>query len=37
MGAKFVKVADKKYQYQDANLVLIAEPNNLPEPNDPPK
>lgn len=37
-GEKFVdKIAGKEYKYQDANFVPIAEPNNLPEPNNPPK
>ena len=37
-GDKLIdKIAGKEYKYQDANLVLIAEPNNLPEPNSPPK
>ncbi len=37
-GDKFVdKIASKEYKYQDANLVPIAEPNKLPEPNNLPK
>jgi hypothetical protein len=37
-GDKFTdNITHKEYKYQDANLILIEEPNKLPEPNNLPK